>query len=140
MAEHFLKKLSKMSTPLYATLPLLLVQHKPKIDTCRLGIEDDMGNVFNSTFVSNTTSCSDTIDTFVNIHPMELFFTFEFIFRLLQDPPEEKLRHKYVDGYSFGIVDGDVTVYLYQKSTGGGKNEYLILQYKGVDVLQCSIS
>ena len=95
--------------------------HEPIIETCRLGIEDDMGNVFNSTFVSNTTSCANTVDTFINIHPSVSFFAFEFSFHLQQDPPKDPYRHEYVESFHFGIVDGDVTLYLYQKSSNGGR-------------------
>ena len=98
--------------------------HEPLIETCRLGIEDNMCNVFNSTFVGDTTSCSDTRDTFVNIHPMELFFAFDLSFHLPQDPPKDPDKHKFVEDFHFGIVDGDVTLYLYQKSTNGGKLKF----------------
>ena len=92
--------------------------HPPRIETCRLGIEGQGGVVFNSTFVGETTSCDNTRDTFVNVQPVELFFEFTFAFELPQDPPKDPDRHKYVDSYHFGIVDGDVSMLLYPKSGG----------------------
>ena len=106
--------------PLNLSINLLAVVHQPLIKTCRLGIEDSMGNVFNSTFVGETSSCNNTEDTFVNIYPMELFFAFEFSFKLPQDPPKDPEKHHYVEDFHFGVVDGDVTLFLYQKSTNGG--------------------
>ena len=99
---------------------IFTVTHQPVIETCRLGIEDEMGNVFNTTFIGNTTSCDNTIDTYVNIIPKELSIVFDLAFRLPKDPPSGEDRHKYVEDFHFGVVDGDVSLFLYQKSTNWG--------------------
>ena len=105
------------------------VVHEPFIETCRLGLEGTGGVVFNSTFVSNTTSCDNTRDTFVNVLPVELHFEFTFVFRIpgMKDPPEQ---HDYVYDYHFGIVASKVAM-LYYSRTGG--------MVKKMEFLSCMI-
>ena len=97
---------------------LISVIELPLIETCRLGIEGPNGEAANSTFVSNTTSCSNTIDTFVNFQPKELFLRFEFSLILPVDPPNASVRHSYVEDFHFGIVQAMVDNKYYDK-TGG---------------------
>ena len=97
---------------------LFSVVANPLIETCRLGIEGPNGEAANSTFVSNTTSCSNTRDTFVNFQPSELFFVFEFSFRLPVDPPNDRDRHNYIAAYHFGIVEAFADINYHDKNGG----------------------
>lgn len=79
-----------------------------------MGIEDIYGQVANSSITGETSSCEHTGDTFINFRsPMELFFEFSFALEAQQWPT----HHDYVAGFSFGVVDGDVTLY-HNKKTG----------------------
>ena len=83
---------------------IISVTHPPRIITCRQGYEDANKEVFNSTFVGGTTGCDDTRDTFVNLPPHKLFYAFDFDMRLPTDITDQQ-KHKYIAGYSFGIVE-----------------------------------
>ena len=112
----------------------MAVVHKPHIETCRLGVESHGGEVFNSTFVGNTTSCENTRDTFANVQPKEFHFEFTFVFKLPEDPPA---KHSYVAGYSYGIVGGRVELRHYPNNGGtiSQKAEITILQLYVFDYL-----
>ena len=91
------------------------VVEPPVIETCRLGIEGPNGEAANSTLVHNSTSCSNTQDTFVNFQPSELFLAFDFAFQLPVDPPSGSEKHNYVEAFHFGIVEAMVNNTFYDK-------------------------
>ena len=84
------------------------VEHTPHIDTCRQRLVDEHGNMVDSIFKGNSTSCDNTVDVFTNLQPHTLSFDFEFIFKLPEDPPSEHDRHDYVNGFVFGTVGAKV--------------------------------
>jgi hypothetical protein len=100
---------------LFPYKPLLPVVEKPRIETCRLGMEDAYEDAFNSTFVGNTTSCADTVDTFANRPPAFFHFHFDFAFELPEDPPS---KHKYVHDFNFGIIAASVRLIHYSRNGG----------------------
>ena len=93
---------------------VLAVTHTADIHTCRLGAESVNGEAANSTFSTNSTSCESTEDAYINFSPRFLFFHLDMALELPADPPDTIPNYSsYVTGYSFGVINAEVTVSVY---------------------------
>ena len=96
---------------------------RPTIETCQSSVESENWDVGNSSFASNTsTSCADTVDTFVEFQPFKVSLLFDFSLHLPADPPSGTHRHNYVEDFQFGIVEGFVDVIYYNPNNSTGNS------------------